>query len=145
MNHIATVKETLFRFFAIDLKAEHILPLSTTKEKHRDVIWKNINTFTRWHGWAACCCEHWEQFDFGSISRGCEQGAEETGVWRCRMFTCCWLSLSGYQLQVNPSVQTGESEIKKLHFQARKLFPFCEKRLTQSWINPPKWRGKSNI
>lgn len=60
MNHVANVKETLFRFFTIDLKSELILPLSTTEEKHRAVIWKNINTFTRWHRRAVGFCEHWE-------------------------------------------------------------------------------------
>lgn len=39
----------------------------------------------------------------------------------------CWLLLSGHQLQVNPSGQIGESGIKELHFQARKL-PFCERK-----------------
>lgn len=39
----------------------------------------------------------------------------------------CWLLLSDYQLQVNPSAQIGEFEIKKLHFKARKLC-FCERK-----------------
>lgn len=71
MNYIAQFVQILHYWFKIKAYSA----ISITEEKHRAVIWKNINTFTRWHRWAVCFCEHWEQFNFGSISRGCEQWA----------------------------------------------------------------------